>query len=75
MLKKGVIQMTDRDYEAQIKELKRALEECREDCSKLEMLNQHYEVQLTENEKKFSFLEGQIKAYEFCIARRTNNDR
>jgi predicted RecB family nuclease len=65
--------MTDRDYEAQIKEFKRALQESQEDNAKLEMLNQHYELQLAENEKKFSFLEGQIKAYEFCIARRQNN--
>ena len=43
--------MTDRDYEAQIKELKRALQESQEDNAKLEMLNKHYELQLAENEK------------------------
>lgn len=66
----------EKEYVAHIEELKQCLDEKSCDLIQCETMCRDYERQLLEKENKIAFLEGQIKAFQFCIARgNTKNDR
>jgi hypothetical protein len=68
----------DNKYEKLLTEnrcLKEELDMSKCDLNSLEILNKSYEQGLAEKDIKIAFLEGQIKAFQFCIARGADNDR
>ena len=52
----------------EIRHLKMELERAVCDLRSIETERDVYERELTERDNKISFLEGQIKAFQFCVA-------
>lgn len=57
------------NYEGEYKRLKEMCGELECEIRQWEAMNRDYELQLTEKEKIIVGLEGQIKAFKFCVAR------
>jgi len=59
--------MCERDYEAEIESLMQELLINRNECQKLKDSLEEANNQVCDLEKDIEYLQGQVKAYEFCI--------